>query len=104
MKDIYFFGGSIMSEESKNQQPHVIKRKNGVDRAISAICYSVIILVAINFVSCNFMIPGSINKAAALGNLKIQPSISCRDSLDRGYNALFTVLTALLGLKAKLDD
>jgi len=93
-----------MSEQPKKESPECIRRKNGVDRAISAICYSVIIIVAINFISCNFMIPGSVNKALFSGVLKNQPSISCRESLDRGYSALFTVLTALLGLKAKLDD
>ncbi len=95
-----------MSEELKKtkESQECIRRKNGVDRAISAVCYSVIILVAINFISCNFMIPGSLNRAVSLGTLKVQPSLSCKESLDRGYNALFTVLTALLGLKAKLDD
>ena len=93
-----------MSEQPKKESPECIRRKNGVDRAISAICYSVILLVAINFISCNFMIPGSINRAISIGTIKNQPSLSCKESLDRGYNALFTVLTALLGLKAKLDD
>ena len=60
--------------------------------------------VGVTFVNCNFMIPGSMERADALGGLVNPPPLDCKESESRGYNALFTLLTALLGLKAKMDD
>ena len=49
------------------------------------------------------MVPGSIERANALGGLKNPPPLECEQSVSQGYNALFTLLTAILGLKAKMD-
>jgi len=43
-------------------------------------------------------------RADALGGLKNPPPLECSQSVTQGYNALFTLFTALLGLKAKMDD
>ncbi len=50
------------------------------------------------------MLPGSINNANAKGQLKNPPPLDCKESERRGYDALFTLFTALLGLKARMDD
>ena len=50
------------------------------------------------------MIPGSLERADALGGLVNPPPLDCKESERRGYDALFTLFTALLGLKAKMED
>jgi hypothetical protein len=75
-----------------------------LDKLIVAIVAVTIGYVGITFVNCNFMIPGSIERANALGGLKNPPPLECEKSTSQGYNALFMLLTAILGLKAKMDD
>lgn len=60
--------------------------------------------IGITFINCNFMIPGSMERADALGGLVNPPPLECKESESKGYNALFTIFTALLGLKAKMED
>lgn len=83
------------------------KAKKGLcllDKLIVIIVASALGYVGITFVNCNFMIPGSIERANALGGLKNPPPLDCKESESRGYNAIFTLFTALLGLKARMDD
>lgn len=83
------------------------KAKKGLcllDKLIVTIVIGALTYVGITFVNCNFMIPGSIERANALGGLKNPPPLDCKESESRGYNAIFTLFTALLGLKARMDD
>lgn len=75
-----------------------------LDKLIVALVAGTLLYVGVTFVNCNFMIPGSMERADALGGLKNPPPLDCKESESRGYNALFTLFTALLGLKAKMDD
>jgi hypothetical protein len=75
-----------------------------LDKLIIIIVVCTVGYVGITFTNCNFMVPGSIESANAKGELKNPPSIKCENSIDKGYSALFTLFTALLGLKAKMDD
>lgn len=75
-----------------------------LDKLIVTIVIGTLSYVGITFVNCNFMIPGSMERADALGGLKNPPPLDCKESESRGYNALFTLFTALLGLKARMDD
>ena len=75
-----------------------------VDKLIVVIVVGTLAYVGITFVNCNFMLPGSMERADALGGLVNPPPLDCKESESRGYNALFTLFTALLGLKAKMDD
>jgi hypothetical protein len=75
-----------------------------LDKLIIIIVVCTVGYVGITFVNCNFMVPGSIESANASGKLKNPPSIKCENSIDKGYSALFTLFTALLGLKAKMED
>lgn len=75
-----------------------------VDKLIVTIVVGTLGYVGITFVNCNFMLPGSMERADALGGLVNPPPLDCKESESRGYNALFTLFTALLGLKAKMDD
>lgn len=80
------------------------KKISLLDKLISVIVVSTICYISITFINCNFMVPGSIERANALGGLKNPPPLNCKESESKGYNALLTLLTALLGLKAKMDD
>jgi hypothetical protein len=75
-----------------------------LDKLIVVIVAVTIGYVGITFVNCNFMVPGSIERANALGGLKNPPPLECEESTSQGYNALFMLLTAILGLKAKVED
>lgn len=75
-----------------------------LDKLIIAIVAATLGYVGLTFVNCNFMVPGTMERANALGGLKNPPPLECDQSVSQGYNALFTLFTALLGLKAKMDD
>ena len=93
------------SESSSEEHPKKAKKGgNLLNRLIVLLVASTIGYVGISFLNCNFMIPGSMERADALGGLKNSPPLECRESERRGYEALFTIFTALLGLKAKMDD
>ena len=93
------------SSDSSKDQPK--KEKKGLcllDKLIVTLVIGTLGYVGITFVNCNFMVPGSMERADALGGLVNPPPLDCKESESRGYNALFTLFTALLGLKAKMDD
>jgi hypothetical protein len=75
-----------------------------IDKLIVIIVIGTLGYVGVTFANCNFMVPGSMERADALGGLKNSPPLDCKESERRGYDALFTLFTALLGLKAKMDD
>jgi hypothetical protein len=95
-------------EKSESQsEDHGKKEKRNVgllDKLIATIVLGTMGYVAVIFANCNFMIPGSMERADALGGLVNPPPLECKESESRGYNALFTLFTALLGLKARMDD
>jgi hypothetical protein len=91
--------------DSSGDQPK--KERKGLcllDKLIVTLVIGTLGYVGITFVNCNFMVPGSMERADALGGLVNPPPLDCKESESRGYNALFTLLTALLGLKAKMED
>ena len=92
------------SDLSEDQPKKVKKSLSLLDKLIVTILFGTLGYVGITFLNCNFMIPGSIERANALGGLKNPPPLECQNSTSQGYNALFTLFTALLGLKAKMDD
>ena len=93
------------SSGSLEDQPKKVKKGFCLlDKLIVTIVVGTLSYVGITFVNCNFMIPGSMERADALGGLKNPPPLDCKESESRGYNALFTLFTALLGLKARMDD
>ena len=92
------------SDSSEDQQKKVGKKVSLLSNLIVALCIATVSYVGVTFLNCNFLIPGSMERADALGGLKNPPPLDCKESERRGYDALFTLFTALLGLKAKMDD
>jgi flagellar basal body-associated protein FliL len=92
------------SGSSEDQQKKAKKGLCLLDKLIVAIVAVTIGYVGITFINCNFMVPGSMERANALGGLKNPPPLECEQSTSQGYNALFMLLTAILGLKAKVED
>jgi hypothetical protein len=91
----------------KQQEPTTEPKKPAkhlLDKLIVMVVFSTVAYVGLTFFNCNFLIPGSMERADALGGLKNPPPLECSQSISQGYNALLTLLTALLGLKAKMDD
>lgn len=88
----------------ENHQKKERKNLSLLDKLIVVVVLGTIGYVGITFINCNFMVPGSMERANALGGLKNPPPLECKQSIGQGYNALLTLLTALLGLKAKMDD
>lgn len=79
------------------------KRLCLLDKLIVVVVAGTLAYVGITFVNCNFLIPGSMERADALGGLKNPPPLDCRESESKGYNALFTLLSTIIALKTKLD-
>jgi len=92
------------SDSLEDQQREVKKSRSLLDKLIVSIVVATVGYVGITFANCNFMIPGTMERANALGGLKNPPPLECEQSISQGYNALFTLFTALLGLKAKMED
>jgi hypothetical protein len=93
------------SQDLSEDQPK--KAKKGLcllDKLLTTIVIGCLTYVGFTFANCNFLVPGSMNRANALGGLLNPPPLDCKESERRGYDALFTLFTALLGLKAKMDD
>jgi hypothetical protein len=90
---------------SEDQQKEVGKKRGSIlSKLIFVICCSVITFVGMNFITCNFMIPGTITHANLLGGLKNPPPSDCNESQRRGYETLLTILTTVIALRTKLDD
>ena len=89
--------------ESPSEDSGKEVKKYLTNRLIFIVCCSLITFVGINFISCTFMIPGSIERANALGGLKNAPPLDCKESQKRGYEVLLTVLSTIIALKAKVD-
>lgn len=88
-----------------DQQKEVGKKQVHIlNKLIFIICCAVIGFVGLNFVSCNFMLPGSINSANVLGGLKNPPPLECKESERRGYEVLLSVLTTVIALRTRIDD
>jgi hypothetical protein len=92
------------SDSSEDQQKKVGKNFRILDKLIASLVICTLGYIGITFLNCNFMIPGSLERADALGGLVNPPPLDCKESERRGYDALFTLFTALLGLKAKMED
>ena len=97
---------SQKSSDSSDDLPSVVGRKHGslLNKLIFIICCAVIIFVGVNFVSCNFMLPGSINKANVEGELKNPPPLDCKESERRGYETLLTILTTVIALRTRIEE
>ncbi len=94
------------SLDSLEDQQKEERKSSGsiLSKLIFVICFSVIFFVAANFITCNFMIPGSINHANLLGGLKNPPPTDCKESERRGYETLLTILTTIIALRTRIEE
>ena len=93
------------SQDSSNDQQKTVKRKTPLlNKLILILGCSIILFVGLNFLSCNFMLPGSIQHANSLGLLKNPPPTDCKESERRGYEVLITLLTTVIALKTEMED
>jgi hypothetical protein len=93
-----------LSDSSGDQPKKERKDLCLLDKLLVTIVIGCLTYIGFTFANCNFLVPGSMNRANALGGLLNPPPLDCKESERRGYDALFTLFTALLGLKAKMDD
>ena len=94
------------SSGSSDGPPSVVGKKHGslLNKLIFIICCAVIVFVGVNFISCNFMLPGAINSANVKGDLKNPPPLDCKESERRGYETLLTILTTVIALRTRVED
>lgn len=64
---------------------------------------SIILFAGLNILSCAFVFPGSI-RSQEITNKKSSFPSECENTEKRGYETMLAVLTAVLALKARLDD
>ena len=94
------------SSDSSDDLPKEVGKKHGslLNKLIFVICVSIISFVGLNFVACNFMIPGTTNHANLLGGLKNPPPTDCKESERRGFETLLTILTTVIALRTKVEE
>ena len=93
------------SQDSSEDQQKTVKRMAPLlNQLILIVGCSIVLFVGLNFLSCNFMLPGSIQHANSMGLLKNPPPTDCKESERRGYEVLLTVLTTVIALKTKMED
>ena len=92
------------SGSSEDQQEEVRKKGSILNKLICIVCCSIIGFVGVNFIACNFMVPGTISRANVLGGLKNPPPLDCKESERRGYETLLTILTTVIALRTKVED
>lgn len=94
------------SSDLSEDLPNVVGKKHGslLNKLIVAVCIATIGFVGMNFISCNFMFPGSMNAANLKGNLKNPPPLDCKESERRGYETLLTILTTVIALRTRVED
>ena len=93
------------SQDSSEDQQKTVKRKTPLlNKLILIVGCSIVLFVGLNFLSCNFILPGSIQHANSLGLLKNPPPTDFKESERRGYEVLLTVLTTVIALKTKMED
>ena len=97
---------SQKSSDSSEDLPNVVGKKHGslLNKLIFVICCSVVAFVGMNFIACNFMLPGSMNEANAKGQLKNPPPLDCKESERRGYDTLLAILTTVIALRTRVED
>ena len=78
--------------------------KLNLTKLIFIVCCSIVGFVGINFVACNFMVPGTINRANAKGELKNPTPLDCKESERRGYETLLAILTTVIALRTKVEE
>ena len=76
---------------------------NMLNKLIFIICCFVIIFAGVNFLSCTFMFPGTIQKALISKADKDTPRINCDNSEKNGFDAMATLLTTVIALKTRMD-
>jgi len=91
-------------DSSKEPQKKDQKKASYLNRLIFIVCCAIIAFVGINFIACNFMLPGSMNQANAKGELKNPPPLDCKESERKGYETLLTILTTVIALRTKVED
>ena len=94
------------SQDSSEDLPSVVGKKHGsiLNKLIFIICCAIITFVGLNFVACNFMVPGTISRANVLGGLKNPPPLDCKESERRGFETLLTILTTVIALRTKVEE
>ncbi len=97
---------SQKSSDSSGDLPSVVGKKQSsiLNKLIFIICASIIGFVGLNFIACNFMIPGTTNHANLLGGLKNPPPTDCKESERRGFETLLTILTTVIALRTRVED
>lgn len=93
------------SDSSEDPQKEVGKKQKSIlSNLIFIVCCSIITFVGMNFITCNFMVPGTITHANLLGGLKNPPPSDCNESQRRGYETLLTILTTVIALRTRVED
>jgi hypothetical protein len=95
---------NIQKYGTQSEDPGKKEKKECLtNKLIFIVCCFILGFVGINFISCNFMLPGTMERAQALGGLKNPPPLNCKESQSKGYDVLIAVLSTVIALKAKVD-
>jgi hypothetical protein len=73
--------------------------KNSLNNLLFIVSLSIIGIVAIDFINCNFKLPFSI-----LGNQESVVSEVCKNSEKNSYDTLIILLNTIIALKTRMED
>jgi len=98
-------GSSVDQQKTvRRKRTNTNKKTPFLNKLILITGCAIVVFVGLNFISCNFMLPGSIQHANSLGLLKNPPPTDCKESERRGYEVLITLLTTVIALKTRMED
>lgn len=97
------------NKQLRSQEPSKEAGKKEVKRLplnvlLYILCFSVIGFVGMNFVTCNFAVPGSLHQRWVNGDLKNEPKIDCAKTQNDGLMQLLGAAGLLFAFKAKSED
>lgn len=75
-----------------------------LNKLIYILSFSVIGFVGINFVTCNFQIPGTVHTKWVNGELKNKPELDCAKSQKDGLTQLLAAAGLICAYKAKSGE
>lgn len=74
-----------------------------INKLIIFVCISGIAFIGLNFLSCNFMIPGGVLRQSYNKGTSKEYTATCLELEKKSHDTLLSILTAVIALKTRMD-
>ena len=92
------------SQEQLKEPGKKVQKRLPINGLLYTLCFSLIGFVGLNFATCNFAIPGTLQQRWTTGELKNEPKIDCAKTQNDGIMQLLGAAGLLIAYKAKSED